>query len=538
MNIENELKNIIKNSLDLEIDIDEITIEVPSVKEHGDFSTNIAMKLSKKMNKKPFEIAEIIKSSINSSLIDKIEIAGPGFINFFVKKDYLLENIKTIIKQGSDYGKSNIGNKEKINVEFVSVNPTGIIHLGHARGACFGDSLCNILDFAGYDTTREYYINDSGNQVYNMSLSIKERYKQLCGLDYEMKEEYYKGQEITDVAKILYDQKQDGYLDADLEVFKKIGLEVFLNKIKEDLEEIRVKFNIWTSEQKLRDDGLVEKGIEKLKELNYTYELDGATWLKTSEFGDEKDRVIVKQNGFLTYLVPDIAYHLDKINRGYDKLIDIFGADHHGYVARLKASVSMLGGDSEKLNVYLVQMVRAIKDGSEYKLQKRTGKTITLKDLVETTGVDPIRYFFIARSLDSQMDFDIDLATSKSNENPVYYIQYAHARICSILKDYKDINIEDDYKFETINSEAAYNVLSKLNEFTKTVQRSALKREPHLITNYVYDLASLFHSYYTNEKIITEDEKYTKERIMLIKSVKITIANALKLIGVSSPERM
>ncbi len=537
MNIELELKKIIKTALNIDIDLEDIEIEIPSIKEHGDFSTNIAMKLCKKLSKSPIEIANAIIGNINSDLIESVTIAGPGFINFFVKKDYLLENIKEIIKQGSSYGKSSIGNNEKVDLEFVSVNPTGIIHLGHARGACYGDSLANILSFAGYDVTREYYINDAGNQMTNMANSIKERYKELCGLESDMKEDYYKGQEIIDIAKTMYEEKKDGYLTEELEVFKKRGLDVFLNQIKEDLEEIGVSFDIWTSEQDLRNRNLVEDAVQKLKELGYTYELDNATFLKTSEFGDEKDRVIIKTDGSYTYFMPDIAYHLDKLNRGYDKLIDVLGADHHGYVARLKAAVTMLGGDSSKLSVPLIQMVRAIKDGEEYKLSKRTGKTITLSDLVKDAGNSAIRYFFVSRSIDTQMDFDIDLATAKTNDNPVYYVQYAHARICSILKD-NSIEIPQNYKFETINSEIAYNVLAKLDEFKKVIERSAIKKEPHLVVNYVYELASLFHSYYGKEKIVTEDEKYTKERIMFITAVKITIANALRLIGVASPERM
>ena len=537
MDIELKLKQLIKNALNIEIDINDIEIEVPNIKEHGDFSTNVAMKLCKKLGKSPIEIANTIKDNINDEIVISIVIAGPGFINFFVKKDYLLDNINNIIEKDTDYGKSNIGNDEKINLEFVSVNPTGIIHLGHGRGACFGDSLANILSFAGFNVIREYYINDAGNQMTNMALSIKERYKELCGLDFSMKEDYYQGQEIIDVAKTMYEEQKDGYLETDLEIFKKKGLEAFLGQIKEDLKEIGVSFDIWTSEQELRDKHLVEDAYEKLKELGYTYELDDAIFLKTSEFGDEKDRVIVKTDGSYTYLMPDIAYHLDKLNRGYDKLIDVLGADHHGYVARLKAAVTMLGGDSNKLSVPLIQMVRAIKDGSEYKLSKRTGKTITLSDLVKDAGVDAIRYFFVSRSLDTQMDFDIDLATSKTNDNPVYYVQYAHARICSILQE-NDVKLEKNYKYETIDSDAAYNVLAKLDEFKKVVERSALRKEPHLVVNYVYELASLFHSYYGKEKIITEDKKYTNERIMLIKAVKITIANALNLIGVEARERM
>lgn len=538
MNIKDNLKKLIAESLDNEISVEEIIIEVPADKNNGDFSSNVAMKSCKKLNKKPLEIAEIVKNNIKDELIEKIEIAGPGFINFFVNKNYLLENIKKVLGEKENYGKSNIGRSKTVDLEFVSVNPTGVMHLGHTRGACFGDSLGNILSFAGYDVTKEYYINDAGNQMINMAKSIKERYKEICGLPSQMEENFYYGNEIIEIAKKMYEDKQEGYLDADLEVFKKIGLNTFLNKIKEDLLTIGVKFDVWSSEQALRDNGKVERALKKLKDLGYTYEKEGATWLKTSDFGDEKDRVLIKTDNSYTYLVPDIAYHLDKIERGYDYLIDVLGADHHGYIPRLKAAVTMLGQDANKLSVSIVQMVRAIKDKKEYKISKRTGKSITMIDMANEVGVDALRYFFVSKSLDTQMDFDVDLATTKSTENPVYYIQYAHARICSILNSYKVEELTPDYKFETINDESAYNVLSKIYEFKETVEKSATKKEVHLITNYAYELANLFHSYYASEKIITDDEKKTKERIYLINAVKITIANALKLIGVTSPEKM
>lgn len=537
MNIELELKKLIKNVLnDLDLEED-IIIEIPKDRSNGDYSSNVAMKCCKKLGKSPIEIANLVKNNISSDLIESIEIKNPGFINFFVNKTYLFEELKEIIKLENNYGKNNLGEHKKVNIEFVSVNPTGTIHLGHARGACIGDSLANILSFNGYDVTKEYYINDAGNQMINMALSIYERYKEICGLDSKMEENYYYGKEIIEVAQKMYDEKKDGYLTSDIKVFWKKGLEYFLGGIKKDLANIGVNFDVWTSEQELRDRNLVEKALSKLTSLGYTYEQDGAIFLKTTLFGDEKDRVLVKQDKSYTYFMPDIAYHLDKLNRGYDKLIDVFGADHHGYVSRLKASVTMLGQDADKLSVLLIQMVRAIKNGEEYKISKRTGNTITLNDLVEESGKDAIRYFFTSRSMDTQMDFDIDLAKKNSNENPVFYVNYAHARICSILRN-KDYSLKEDYKFETIDSETAYNVLEKLNEFKKVVKKSALKKEPHLITNYVYELATVFHSYYSEEKIVTDNEKYTYERIMLIKAVKIIIANSLNLIGVAPAERM
>ena len=523
MNIELELKKLIKNVLnDLDLEED-IIIEIPKDRSNGDYSSNVAMKCCKKLGKSPIEIANLVKNNISSDLIESIEIKNPGFINFFVNKTYLFEELKEIIKLENNYGKNNLGEHKKVNIEFVSVNPTGTIHLGHARGACIGDSLANILSFNGYDVTKEYYINDAGNQMINMALSIYERYKEICGLDFQMKENYYYGKEIIEVAQKMYDEKKDGYLTSDIKVFWKKSLEYFLGGIKKDLANIGVNFDVWTSEQELRDRNLVEEALSKLTSLGYTYEQDGAIFLKTTLFGDEKDRVLVKQDKSYTYFMPDIAYHLDKLN--------------HGYVSRLKASVTMLGQDADKLSVLLIQMVRAIKNGEEYKISKRTGNTITLNDLVEESGKDAIRYFFTSRSMDTQMDFDIDLAKKNSNENPVFYVNYAHARICSILRN-QDYALKEDYKFETIDSETAYNVLEKLNEFKKVVKKSALKKEPHLITNYVYELATVFHSYYSEEKIVTDNEKYTYERIMLIKAVKIIIANSLNLIGVAPAERM
>lgn len=537
MNIEEELKKIVANSLDIDIAFNDIEIEKPKIASYGDYSCNIAMKLYKTLGKNPKELAEDIKSKISSPLIDNIVIANPGFINFFINKSYMFDVIKRIITLNEDYGRNNLGNNKKINLEFVSVNPTGSIHLGHTRGACYGDSLCNVLKFCNYDVTKEYYINDAGNQMNNMALSIIERYKELKKMPFCLGDNYYYGKEIIDVAQKMVDENNPSYDKFDVETFKKYGLNEFLSAIKSDLEDIGVFFDVWTSEQKLRDDGQVLEALNKLKSLGYTYMKDNALYLKTSEFGDEKDRVIVKSDGSYTYFTPDIAYHLNKLNRGFDYLIDVLGADHHGYVNRLKASVTMLGGESDKLSVSLVQMVRCIKDGVEYKISKRTGKTVTLNDLINESGKDAIRYFFVSRSIDTQMDYDLDLANENSNNNPVYYVQYAHARICSILREH-DFSLKNDYVFETINSKSAYNVLSKLEDFPKVIEKSAIKHAPHLITNYVYELSSLFHSYYGSEKIITDDEKYTYERIMLIKAVKIVIANALKLIGVTAKERM
>ena len=531
------LKNIIKESLlklDIIKNIDEIVIEVPKENSHGDYSSNIAMQLVKELKKNPKEIASLITDNINDENIINMEIAGPGFINFFVKKDYLKENINEVIKKQDLYGKSLPKNK-KVNVEYVSANPTGNLHLGHARGASYGDNLTRVLSYAGYQVDREYYINDAGNQIDNLTLSVKARYKELCGQHVEMPEDGYHGKEIIGVAKKIYDEY--GIKDLEDNIFRTSGLNFLLDKIKDDLKNFRVEFDIWSSEQSLYDNGHVNKTLEKLKTTDYVYEQEGALWLKTTAFTDEKDRVLVKSDNTNTYLLPDISYHMLKYGRGYDILIDVLGADHHGYVPRLKAAIDIMGEDSSKLHVEILQMVRLLRNGEEVKMSKRTGNAVTINELVEEVGTDAARYFFANRSVDTQMDFDIDLATKKSNENPVYYIQYAHARINSIIKDYKN-NIKSDLTYNTIESEYALNLLFKIYEFNDYVEAAANKRAPNIIANYAYDLASLFHSFYAHEKVLSDDAKMTEERINLIYAVAITIKNALNLIGVSAPEKM
>jgi len=531
------LKNIISKALekqDIKKDIDEIVIEIPKERDNGDYSSNIAMQLTKELHRNPREIAEELKEKINDEQIVKIEVAGPGFLNFFVKKDYLFENIKTILNQKENYGKSNIGNKEKLNIEFVSANPTGILHLGHARGASYGDSLARILEFAGYDVTREYYINDAGNQIHNLELSIIGRYEEVCGRPSTLPEEGYHGKEIIDIAKELKETYGENGIDSS--IVKQKGLDYLLGQIKKDLTNFRVSFDIWSSEKSIYEKGLVDNVKEELQKKGYTYEENGALWLKTSMFGDEKDRVIVKADGSNTYLLPDIAYHKDKYSRGYDKLVDVFGADHHGYIARLKGALAMLGENPEKLDIAILQMVRLVRGKEEIKMSKRTGNAVTINELVDEVGLNGVRYFFLARSIDTQMDFDLELATKQSNENPVYYIEYAHARICSILEEYKEK--EEIEHFETITSSYAIELLSKMYEFKNIVEIAARKRVPHMITNYVYDLATLFHTFYAHEKVLTEDKKYTNERIHLIEAVGIVIRNALALIGVEARNKM
>ena len=543
MNLKEQIKEMIKsalNELSIEFKLESIVVEVPKKREQGDFSTNIAMQLTKVLKDNPRNIAEKIVEvlSKNTNEIKTIEIAGPGFINIYLNDEYVFSGISNVIKQGENYGSSSIGKKEKVDIEFVSANPTGILHLGTARGAAYGSNLANIMSFAGYDVTKEYYINDAGNQIINLGVSLKERYKGLCGLEENMPEDGYYGSEIIDIAKTIFDKYGNSKLDEDLEFFKKVAVDYLLNIIKTDLSNFGVTFDVWTSEKSIRAKGRIEESLKILDEKGLVYKKDDATWLKTTVYGDDKDRVLIKTDGSYTYLVPDIAYHLDKFDRGFDSLVDVFGADHHSYVSRLKASIEALGYDKDKLEVRLLQMVRLLRDGEIVKMSKRTGGNITISELVGEIGKDAARYFFATRSLDGQMDFDINLALKKSSENPFFYVGYANARICSILRDAKEKNIDictDIKEAIDIDSKA---LLLKVYEFTEVLVSAALKKEPHLITNYVYELASMFHNYYGKHKILTDDIKMSEKRLGLIKTVGITITNALRLIGVKAPEKM
>jgi len=540
MSIKKELQLIIKESLvkqNIELELEKIVIETPKDEQHGNYSTNVALVLTKILKRNPMEIASLVKENINSSIIEKVEIATPGFINIYLTKEKFQNEISKILKENKNYGKNNIGNNKKINIEYVSANPTGILHIGHGRGATYGDNLSRIMSFCGYDVTREYYINDAGNQMNNLGISIKERYKEICGLSCNLPEDGYHGKEIIAIARNIYDNYQDNKLDESIEYFKQEGLNILLQQIKKDLDNYRVNFDIFTSEQSLYDKGYVETVLNTLKNNNNCYIKDDALWLKTSNYGDEKDRVLVKKDGNYTYLLPDIAYHVNKIDRGYEELIDVLGSDHHGYINRLKGSLEILGYNSNCLDVKILQMVRLLKDGEEIKISKRTGKTITLNDLIAEVGINATRYFFASKSLDTQMDFDLSLAIKNSNDNPVYYIEYANARISSILKSYKE-NIKPKEKYHTLNEPLAYTIMNKLMKFEDTVIAASEKKQPHIICNYVYELATIFHSYYASQKFITDDLEYTNERMVILKAIKIVINNSLNLIGIIPREEM
>ncbi|MCH1626190.1 arginine--tRNA ligase [Fredinandcohnia quinoae] len=546
--LKEEIKQaVLKANLATEEQIPEAVLELPKDKAHGDYATNMAMQLARVAKKAPRMIADDIVANFDKSKasIEKIEIAGPGFINFYMNNSYLTDLIPTILQAGEAYGETTVGNKQKVQVEFVSANPTGDLHLGHARGAAVGDSLCNVLEKAGYDVSREYYINDAGNQINNLALSVEARYFQALGLDKEMPADGYHGQDIVGIGKKLAEEYGDKYVNVDekerFDFFREYGLKYEMAKLQKDLEEFRVGFDVWYSETSLYKNGKIDVALNALREKGHIFEEDGATWFRSTVFGDDKDRVLIKNDGSYTYLTPDIAYHQDKLERGFEKLINIWGADHHGYIPRMKAAIQALGYEKDTLEVEIIQLVHLYKDGEKMKMSKRTGKAVTMRDLIEEVGLDAVRYFFAMRSSDTHLDFDLDLAVSKSNENPVYYAQYAHARVCSMLRSGDEMNIalNGDFALEHVSSEKEIDLLKKLGEFPAAVSEAAEKRIPHRITNYINELAAALHSFYNAEKVLDQDNlEKTKARLALMKAVQITLQNSLKLIGVSAPEKM
>lgn len=528
-----------------EYDQESITIEIPKDKSHGDYSTNLAMQLTKLLKRNPRQIAEAIIEALDkeNANIEKVEIAGPGFINLFLAKDAMTSIIKEVLEEKEAYGTTTYGQGTKYNVEFVSANPTGDLHLGHAKGAAVGDSICRIMSAAGYDVTREYYINDAGNQIHNLALSLYARYKQAFGQDVTMPEDGYHGKDIIDIATKIKEIDGDKYLEMDegkaIAFFRNKGTEYELQKIKDILNEFRVSFDVWFSETLLYENDRVVPTIEKLKSAGYTYEEEGALWFKSTEFGDDKDRVLIKSDGSYTYLTPDIAYHLNKLDRGYEYLVDLLGADHHGYINRMKAAIQALGYNADQLNIDIIQMVRMMNNGEPVKMSKRTGNAVTIKDLIEEIGVDATRYFFVSKAANTPFDFDIGLAKSKSNENPVYYAQYAHARMCSIKAQAAKANIDYSDKYDLLVNPKEIELVKHINEFRNVIIDSAINRTPHKITNYVQRLAQLFHSFYNECYVIDEDNlELSGQRLALVEATRITMANTLNLIGVSAPEKM
>ncbi|MGI6605446.1 MAG: arginine--tRNA ligase [Peptococcia bacterium] len=543
--IENALEQARANGQLTFAEIPAFTVETPREKAFGDFATNIAMLLSKQEKMPPRKIAEILVANLGEAgpLFEKVEIAGPGFINFYLGKSWIYEIVPQVLREGDSFGHSAFGEGRKVQIEFVSANPTGLLHMGNARGAALGDTLCNVMKAAGYDVQKEFYINDAGNQIENFGKSLEARYFQLLGQKVEFPEEGYHGQDIVDSVKKIIAEVGEQYLTVDSALRREFliqkALTEKLSNIKRDLAAFGVEYDVWFSEQTLHDSGAITKTIEELQEKGYIYENEGALWLKTTEFGDEKDEVLVRSNGVPTYFAADIAYHRNKFERGFEKVINIWGADHHGHVARMKGAMQALGQDPEALDVILMQLVRLFRNGEIVRMSKRSGQYITLSELIDEVGKDAARFFFVMRSADSQMDFDLDLAKAESSENPVYYVQYAHARVCSILKaSIAELPDYDRVDFSLLKEEAEIDLIRKIADFPDEIIGAAQYYEPHRLTYYAHDLASLFHSFYNSCRVLIDDVELRQARLLLIEATRITLRNVLQLLGVTAPERM
>lgn len=526
----------------------DFVLEVPRERTYGDFATNLAMLLAKPAKKNPREIAGVIikQFDLKASPIGKIEIAGPGFINFHLNNDWVYEVLPVIFKMADQYGHTNVGKGKKVQVEFVSANPTGLLHMGNARGAALGDSIAALLQTAGFDVTREFYINDAGNQIENFGKSLEARYFQCLGKNVEMPEDGYQGEDIKDTVKGFIEKHGHELFNLDEKERRSIlvdyALKEKLSLIKLALADFGVKYDIWFSEQALHNSGKVTSVIKELQDKGFIYENEGALWFKSTMFGDEKDEVVVRKNGIPTYFAADIAYHKDKFARGFESIINIWGADHHGHVARMKGAISALGYNSDNLEIILMQLVRLFKEGDILRMSKRTGQYVTLTELLEEVGKDAARYFFVMRSADSHLDFDLDLAKSQSQDNPVFYVQYAHARICSILRQAEEMGYDmPDYQqvdFKLLNTDEEINFIRKLADFPGEAAAAALALEPHRMTRFAHELASLFHVFYTNCRVLIEDESLRGARLALISAGRQVLKNVLSIIGVSAPERM
>lgn len=544
----------------------EVMLEVPPQKEFGDFATNFAMQSARSLHCAPRQIAQAVVDNLDCASVEKAEIAGPGFINFYLKQNWTSDLLASIIAAGENYGNLPANDFGRIQVEYVSANPTGPLHIGHARGAAVGSAMVNLLRAAGYDVESEYYINDAGNQMNNLAASVNARYLQLLKLeemggvpeDLTVKQldemptgipfpgNGYHGYDIIETAQRIIRIYGKEFVALDekerLAKFLDIAYKEKLAGLKEDLEAFGVTYDVWFSEKSLHDANKIREAVDFLQERGYIYEQDGALWLKSTEQGDDKDRVVIRDNGVPTYFAADIAYHRNKFERGFARVINLWGADHHGYIARVKAAVNALGFDANNLEVMLLQMVRLYRNGDIVKLSKRTGETITLRELMDEVGTDAARYFFCMRSLDSQLDFDMTLATEKSNENPVYYIQYAHARISSIARQLAEAGIEavptSELKLDTLVAPEELALIKKMGEYPELLARAARERAVHSVATYAYELAGLFHSFYNQCRILGVDKDVQQARIALVKAVGHTIRHALGILGVSAPERM
>lgn len=523
----------------------DFVIETPKDEKNGDFSTNLAMQLTRILRQNPRKIAEAIVGGIDlPGLVERVEIAGPGFINFYLVPGWLNRVLPAIQEEDADYGKSNAGGGERVQVEFVSANPTGLLHMGNARGGALGDTLAAVLNEAGYVCDKEYYINDAGNQVENLGKSVEARYFELLGRDdYQIPEDGYHGKDIIATAQRLLDEKGESLVDLPeaerRELMKNYALKEKVAGIRGSLENFGVVFDNWFSEQSLHDAGSVHEVVDILREKGVVYEKDGAQWLRATDWGEEKDEVLVRSNGTPTYFAADIAYHRDKFERGYKRLINIWGADHHGHVARLKGAMTALGYPGDDITVILMQLVRLYRGGEIVKMSKRSGKYVTLDELIEEVGKEAARFFFIMRSPDSALDFDLDLAKAESSDNPVYYVQYAHARICSILSVAGvDTPKASGVDLSLLTEENERVLIRKLAEWPQEVADAARELAPYHLAYYAKELANAFHSFYNSCKVLTDDAALRDARLALVDCTRITLRNVLTLLGLSAPERM
>lgn len=555
--VENKLQELIAEAVKKamasgelpQADMPSFIVEKPADKKNGDFSTNIAMAGARSFHMPPRAIAEIIVKNFDCEYkyIEKMEIAGAGFINFYLSPVYYSDILNNIVESGDDYGKSSYGEGKKVLVEFVSANPTGPMHIGNARGGAIGDCLASVMSAAGYYVEREFYVNDAGNQIEKFATSLEVRYLQEIGQDVEMPEDAYHGQDITDHAKAFIAEVGDKYANCDSQERRNALVAFALPKniqgLEDDLKKYRIVYDNWFRESTVHNNGGVKMVVDTLTEKGYTYESEGALWFKASEFGNDKDIVLVRANGLPTYIVPDIAYHYNKlVTRNFDIAIDVLGADHHGYIPRMKAALTALGIDADRLEPVIMQMVRLVREGETVKLSKRSGKAITLNTLLEEVPIDAARFFFNLREPNTHCDFDLELAAKKSSENPVYYVQYAHARICSIIKKAKaegvEISVPTVEALNRLDTKEERELITHLSALTEEIVNSAKAKDPARITHYVVELATLFHKFYNAQRVVTEDTELTNARLYLCTAVKNTIKNILVMLKIEVPEEM
>ena len=554
--IKDILNDIIQEALtglcrdnDMETDLPEIILERPKRQGQGDWATNVALQMARNFNLPPRELARLFVERLpENAHIKKVEIAGPGFINFFLTNRWIRDIVEDILSSNDAYGRPDLGKDRNVQVEFVSANPTGPLHVGHGRGAAVGDITANILSFAGWNVQREYYVNDAGLQMDILGRSTRARYFELAGFPEKapFPEDGYKGDYIYDLAKGLLEEKGVSLLEMAIEdslpFFRDYASDHILNSIKKDLEGFGVKFDRWFSEKSLYDNQLVMRTVNYLKDKGYVYEEEGALWFRSTAFEDEKDRVLIRANGVPTYFASDVAYHKEKFDRGFDRVIDVWGADHHGYIPRVRSAIAALGKDPDAFSVFLIQFVNLLRGGEQIAMSTRAGEFITLKDVLDEVGVDATRYFFVMRRSDSHLDFDLELAKRQSTDNPVYYIQYAHARICSVLKEADTrgitLDIEEGFDEETLSTLEEKRLAARISAFPEEVEKAALEMAPHVIANYALELAGDFHSFYNSCRILGESDGIMKARLFLAEAAGILLATNLRLLGISAPERM